>query len=569
MRRCLRLWKNAHPLNLARSSEDFVDSTKYKRHFVPRISYKQRVELGDSLPKLSPYESYLKAMNETFPTIEKSIEEEILTHYKDHLTPKEQFELEMAWKRRQQVTDETARKPREYISQPEPPQPDNIEMLEKGMFLKAEELANLTMRDVGRYIEIPEVAARVVFRNGLCGRYMTDDFRNHRLFAFMIREETVKIIDGLKMNQNVQGSQYHESARKHNAQFLSTLVGLQPYEQLSKLIENDLSTYFLLMNRTSNLLNELISEKKDPEIDMLFRNSPDLFDVATNLIVWKYPVPEVFNYIFKADTLDFATMSLETLSGLLNAGRGQIKEILDSFVAFCRKNLTVEDMKGQVSMYKIREYIGKSIELRFGTSSVTIDMTGFKKWEDYHPRPEVLNSAFPKYSGFNGTTVLTGPSGTGKSNVLTVVALWAIAEGSWVVIKVPRASDITRNPSTMIWHSSGLYLQPEVAFDILADFESANKDKLEHIPVKSEFYGKYNVAGLHDVKDKEYVPLPAQHKWLEHLQVFSDDWRKFYDEESLLEMEHRVQEGNLPPRHSRMDYEIGVISEMPMTTQSN
>lgn len=564
MRRCLRLWKNAHPLNLARSSEELVDYTKYKRHFVPRINYKQRVELGDSLPKLSPYESYMKAMNETFPTIEKSIEEDILTHYKDHLTPQEQFELEMAWKRRQQVTDETARKPREYISQPEEPQPDNIEMLEKGMFLKAEELANLTMRDVGRYVEIPEVAARVVFRNGLCGRYMLDDFRNHRLFAFMIREETVKIIDGLKMNQNVQGSQYHESARKHNAQFLSTLVGLQPYEQLSKLIENDLSTYFLLMNRTSNLLNELISEKKDPEIDMLFRNSPDLFDVATNLIVWKYPVPEVFNYIFKADTLDFATMSLETLSGLLNAGRGQIKEILDSFVAFCRKNLTVEDMKGQVSMYKIREHIGKSIELRFGTSSVTIDMTGFKKWEDYHPRPEVLNSAFPKYSGFNGTTVLTGPSGTGKSNVLTVVALWAIAEGSWVVIKVPRASDITRNPSTMIWHTSGLYLQPEVAFDILADFESANKDKLEHIPVKSEFYGKYNVAGLHDIKDKEYVPLPAQHKWLEHLQVFSDDWRKFYDEESLLEMEHRVTEGNLPPRHSRIDYEIGVISEMPI-----
>ena len=220
MRRCLRLWKNAHPLNLARSSDMQVKASGLKRHFVPRINYKQRVELGDSLPKLSPYESYLKAMNETFPTIEKSIERDILTHYKDHLTPKEQFELEMAWKRRQQVTDETARKPREYIAPPEEPQPDNIEMIEKELYLSAEELVNMSMKDVGRYVEIPEAAARVLFRNGLCGRYMTDDFRHHRLFAFMIREETVKIVDGLKMSQNIGGSVYHEAARKANSDIL-------------------------------------------------------------------------------------------------------------------------------------------------------------------------------------------------------------------------------------------------------------------------------------------------------------------------------------------------------------
>ena len=564
MRRCLRLWKNAHPLNLARSSDMQVKASGMKRHFVPRINYKQRVELGDSLPKLSPYESYLKAMNETFPTIEKSIEQDILTHYKDHLTPKEQFELEMAWKRRQQVTDETARKPREYIAPPEEPQPDNIEMIEKELYLSAEELVNMSMKDVGRYVEIPEAAARVLFRNGLCGRYMTDDFRHHRLFAFMIREETVKIVDGLKRSQNIGGSVYHEAARKANSDILPSLTGLPAHEQLGKLLENDLSTYFLLMNRTSNLLNELILERKDPQIDTLFRNSPDLFDVACNLIVWKYQVPQLFDYIFPGQGLDLSKTSLETLSGLLNAGKGQIKEVLASFVDFCRKNLTEEDMKGQVSMYKVREYIAKSIELRFGTSSVTLDMAGFKKWEDYHPRPAVLDSAFPKYSAFRSTTILTGPSGRGKSNILNAVALWALAEGSWVVLKVPRACDITSNPSTLVWHHSGLYLQPEVAFDLLADFESANKDKLSAIPVKAELYGKFNVAGLHDVKDKEYVPLPAQHKWLEHLQVFSDDWRRHYDEELILDMEHKVQECNLPPRHTRMDYEIGVLTEMPV-----
>lgn len=563
MRRCLRLWKNAHPLNLAGSSETLAKPSKYKRHFVPRINYKQRIEMGDTLPKLSPYESYLKAMNETFPTIEKSIEQDILTHYKDHLSPKEQFELEMAWKRRQQVTDETARKPREYIAPPEEPQPNDTEMIEKELYLSARELVNLSMKDVGRYVEIPEPAARVLFRNGLCGRYMTEDFRHHRLFAFMIREETVKIVDGLKMSQNVGGSRYHEAARKANPN-LPVLEGLPPHEQLGKLLESDLSTYFLLMNRTSSLLNELILELKDPQIDTLFRNSPDLFDVATNLIVWKYQVPQVFDYIFQGQAQDFSTMSLETLSRHLNAGKVQIKEILASFVSFCRQNLTAEDMKGQVSMYKVREHVSKCIELRFGTSSVTIDMTGFRKWEDYHPRPAALDSAFPKYAAFSGTTILTGPAGSGKSNILNAVALWALAEGSWVVLKVPRACDITRNPSTLVWHHSGLYLQPEVAFDILADFESVNKDKLASIPVNAELYGKYNVAGLHDVKDKEYVPLPAQHKWLEHLQVFSDDWKRHYDEELLLEMEHRVQEGNLPPRHTRMDYEIGVLTEMPV-----
>ena len=564
MRRCLRLWQNAHPLNLSRHPESRVVAGKYKRHFVPRLDYKQRVELGDTLPKLNPYQSFLKAMNETFPAIEKSVEGEILEHYKEHLTPAEQFELEMAWKRRLQVTEETSRKPREYIAPPEPPQPDKIRAIEKVLFLESEEFTDVTMKEVGRYVEIPEPAARVLFKNGLCGRYMTDDFKHHRMFAFMIREETVKLIDSLKMNQTVGGLAHHEAARKENPDFPGALVGLSSHEQLQKLLETDLSTYFLLLNRTATFLNEMLLERGDPELDLVFRNSPDLFEVATNLIVWKYPVQEIYGYVFKDQALDFTKVTLSDLSGILNNGRPQICELLGSFLDFCKRNFTPEDMKVQVSMHKIREYLSKTIELRFGSSSITLDMTGFKQWEDYHPRPELLNKHFPKFSGFNGTTVLSSPSGTGKSNILNAVALWAFTEGNWVVFKVPRATDITRNPSLLVWHPSGLYLQPEVAFDLLADFESCNLDKLADIPVKLDVYGKYNVAGLHDIKDKDYIPLPAQHKWLDNLQVFSDDWRKHYNDDILSEMDRRVKETNLSPRHTRLEYEIGILTEIPV-----
>ena len=115
MRRCLRLLKDAHPLNLLKMKEEMMDKSMFKRHSVPRMDFRQRAQLDAQTPRSTLYNSYLKAVNETFPKMESMLESDIVSKYKEHLSPLEQEELERAWNRRKEVTEKTEKKPREYI----------------------------------------------------------------------------------------------------------------------------------------------------------------------------------------------------------------------------------------------------------------------------------------------------------------------------------------------------------------------------------------------------------------------------------------------------------------------
>ena len=81
---------------------------------------------------------------------------------------------------------------------------------------------------------------------------------------------------------------------------------------------------------------------------------------------------------------------------------------------------------------------------------------------------------------------------------------WTKEDGNWLLLKVPRASDFVDNATPALWHPSGAYVQPEMAWDVLNDLRKVNREKLEAIPVDMSLYGKYNVAGLHDVYDAPY-----------------------------------------------------------------
>jgi small subunit ribosomal protein S29 len=98
---------------------------------------------------------------------------------------------------------------------------------------------------------------------------------------------------------------------------------------------------------------------------------------------------------------------------------------------------------------------------------------------------------------------------------MTALTHWALEDGNWVVLKIPRATDFTEYGSSVLWDPSGSYIQPEVAIDLLLEFRQLNAEKLKEIPVNLSLYGKYNIAGMHDVHDKPYTPLPAQHKWID------------------------------------------------------
>ena len=89
-----------------------------------------------------------------------------------------------------------------------------------------------------------------------------------------------------------------------------------------------------------------------------------------------------------------------------------------------------------------------------------------------------------------------------------------MAEGNWILVKVPRGSDFTRNACSLIWEPNGLYMQPEVSHDLLKEILAINGEKLKNIAAKSEIYGKYSLSGMHPEYDKGYEPLPNQHLFL-------------------------------------------------------
>eukprot|EP00929_Paragymnodinium_shiwhaense_P058788 TRINITY_DN29457_c0_g1_i1.p1 TRINITY_DN29457_c0_g1~~TRINITY_DN29457_c0_g1_i1.p1 ORF type:complete len:560 (+),score=94.81 TRINITY_DN29457_c0_g1_i1:118-1797(+) len=106
-------------------------------------------------------------------------------------------------------------------------------------------------------------------------------------------------------------------------------------------------------------------------------------------------------------------------------------------------------------------------------------------------------------SGF----LLDGHKGTGKSQVLNSLVMWA-RENGWLVVLEPNPSRYSREIAEIKRSNNGIYIQNEFAGQFLEATSIANRQMLEDIPVDKSVYGSRAIDGESITQTKRlYEPL--------------------------------------------------------------
>lgn len=103
--------------------------------------------------------------------------------------------------------------------------------------------------------------------------------------------------------------------------------------------------------------------------------------------------------------------------------------------------------------------------------------------------------------------LIDGHKGTGKSQVLNMIAMWA-RRNDWLVILEPTPSRYSREIAEIKRSNNGVYIQNEFAQQFLEATSLANRTKLEHTPIDASAYGTRAIDG---------EPISETRRMYEHL----------------------------------------------------
>ena len=107
--------------------------------------------------------------------------------------------------------------------------------------------------------------------------------------------------------------------------------------------------------------------------------------------------------------------------------------------------------------------------------------------------------------------LLEGKRGTGKSAVLNSVVAWARQQGNWIVLFEPLGSRFGKEIADITKSSCGVYIQNELAKQLLERFLAFNKNLLEEVPINHDFFGRVGIDSS-QVESIERVYLPLIEK---------------------------------------------------------
>eukprot|EP00933_Yihiella_yeosuensis_P032604 TRINITY_DN26218_c0_g1_i1.p1 TRINITY_DN26218_c0_g1~~TRINITY_DN26218_c0_g1_i1.p1 ORF type:complete len:553 (+),score=98.61 TRINITY_DN26218_c0_g1_i1:170-1660(+) len=103
--------------------------------------------------------------------------------------------------------------------------------------------------------------------------------------------------------------------------------------------------------------------------------------------------------------------------------------------------------------------------------------------------------------------LIDGHKGTGKSQVLNLLAIWARRNG-WLVVLEPTPSRYAKEIADIKRSNNGVYIQNEFSQQFLEAMSLANRHMLEEIPIDREAYGSKAIDGESQaVTRRLYEPL--------------------------------------------------------------
>lgn len=118
--------------------------------------------------------------------------------------------------------------------------------------------------------------------------------------------------------------------------------------------------------------------------------------------------------------------------------------------------------------------------------------------------------------------LLEGKRGVGKSSILNSIVAWARYQGNWIVLFEPFGSRFGKEITDINKSSSGLYIQNQLAKDLLQRFQAFNQSLLEQIPVNLDYYGRLGLD-TSQIENIERVYLPLIEKAVEKKSLSLED----------------------------------------------
>jgi Mitochondrial ribosomal death-associated protein 3 len=496
----------------------------------------------------SPFLEFKRAAVE-LPKIEKEIEKSYLEELSGHLTPLEQEELKYSWKEREKRADNER-----YISlipgkSPVPPDVEETDIKELKFAL--EDPINPNYEDIGEFFEIEPEKAKQLFMNGCFGTFIKDHYSLSKRFDVMLREETFHLINMLKASKTINKNEYPDLDES------STIENLEPIQQLGWLITNHAQSYLEIYHKINSLMLDYVYSTKNLNLYNIMRNSSDLFTSTVGIIVQELAKSQLFKVI--SHNIDFNDYKKGIESLIKNE---KLSSLVSEILEFYAKKIeSKDDLAKVVTFSDFVEHISSTISINIDNTPVEISLEQYLDLEKRFNYPKVLKDDLGRVGSLATGAILTGTRGIGKSQILAGLAVWASLQEDWVLIRVPRGSDFTRNAAIVAWDPSGLYIAPEIGQDILREILANNKEKLEKIKINPQIYGKYSLAGFHPVYDKGYEPLPTQKIFLRDEQVWTDVWKEYYTPEMLEEMLKGIRHFVIPKRRTYFEYELEKYSE--------
>jgi len=122
--------------------------------------------------------------------------------------------------------------------------------------------------------------------------------------------------------------------------------------------------------------------------------------------------------------------------------------------------------------------------LRKLTVELIMQLTKLQHAKNIHGEPQIQKAGF----------LVDGHRGTGKSQVLNLVAMWARRNG-WLVVMEPVSSRYSREIADIKRSNNGIYIQNEFAQQFLEVLSIANRHMLEDIEVDMQTYGTRAIDG--------------------------------------------------------------------------
>eukprot|EP00434_Breviolum_minutum_P018554 symbB.v1.2.016364.t3/scaffold1243.1/size129491/6 len=135
--------------------------------------------------------------------------------------------------------------------------------------------------------------------------------------------------------------------------------------------------------------------------------------------------------------------------------------------------------------------------LRKLTIELIVQLAELQEFQDANGRKCIRKSGF----------LIDGHKGTGKSQVLNLVTMWARKNG-WLVILEPNPGRYSREIADIKRSNNGVYIQSEFAQQFLEAMSLANRHLLQEIPVDYESYGSRGIDGeAKQATSRLYRPL--------------------------------------------------------------